>query len=909
MARTNNSKDVSNTHALTVDSSSYRAAFPSYRVFIYGHDITNDVSSVRINHSGGSLERSTSTCSISLVNNFDKYLWTHDDIIDITNSKKKIALDWDLFYESYYQPNNTGYDSYNAFLGGPKVDSSGNAYINNKSSVMKALDKGGPSLSNEFINEFVPLLAQASPEEIMYLLRKLSASFSNLSLSEAQAIASKIKEYKVNSDTNYAFFFQNFVEDGFDYNIKDEIKNKKLTHTVTFKKFTSDNTFITQENRVAFDYFMQEGDCIFHCNDPVRVAFRDPFDARVWYWMFTGFVDSCTENVGVNLDSEIIINCTDVTKVARYATIQMNTGLLDPNIDWIFEGLTNQQGDNAANIGVLGVKQPFEGLSVPEILEVLFFGSESSSNLVEYMATSLFELLKLLSADELIAYSINNLGVKPSEAYDKIKGTLVSMHSSSNSYNFVKERVHKTFTEGVIERLNDLNWPGLRQPRGIPFKRQNSKIGIHYYVFGEPSPTDLAFNAKRVDNLFVWNEILHHRVSSDDLETMKIDNTSVDGSIEYIDKGNDNKLSYSDVSSMRQHLTAEQIIYKIGTDLENYPVGYNRVFYFTPAGLIEAVGNVLIDRTPGGVSLANSIFKDRLTFLYDVAGNMDWRFYATPKGDLVFEMPFYDYDPQDFWYRDTNTTEDTSLVLKNYNELFDKNYDGKYDQESLLRLSSFVYSSEDERAITPIKATFNYEEAFKIKINDQLGYSNTMSDQGLINVYTAKPHIIAGLSELTNGIPQKFCYAVEKSLIPTLGVRVFDGGLLYGYVDTKEAAELFCALEINKKNAEARNIGISTLPNFGLMVNRPIHWQRRNYCANIVSLSHSIVWNSDVSTSINVNNVRGWSGESDERGNPLYKHFGDTNRPFNLVNILVKAREKHRASLAENELNSMKPVK
>ena len=68
----------------------YKAGFPAYKVFIYGEEISADVMSVRINQSGGSLERSPSTVSISLANPMEKYTLTHNDMIYVGRAKVAI---------------------------------------------------------------------------------------------------------------------------------------------------------------------------------------------------------------------------------------------------------------------------------------------------------------------------------------------------------------------------------------------------------------------------------------------------------------------------------------------------------------------------------------------------------------------------------------------------------------------------------------------------------------------------------------------------------------------------------------------------------------------------------------------------------------------------------------------------
>jgi hypothetical protein len=66
--------------------SSVRVAFPGYRVFIFGYEVTDDVVEVRVNNSGGSAERTAGTCSFSLVNPQDKYILNYSDMIYIGKS-------------------------------------------------------------------------------------------------------------------------------------------------------------------------------------------------------------------------------------------------------------------------------------------------------------------------------------------------------------------------------------------------------------------------------------------------------------------------------------------------------------------------------------------------------------------------------------------------------------------------------------------------------------------------------------------------------------------------------------------------------------------------------------------------------------------------------------------------------
>lgn len=137
-------------------------------------------------------------------------------------------------------------------------------------------------------------------------------------------------------------------------------------------------------------------------------------------------------------------------------------------------------------------------------------------------------------------------------------------------------------------------------------------------------------------------------------------------------------------------------------------------------------------------------------------------------------------------------------------------------------------------------------------------------------------------------------------MFPTLGARQSEGEELWSFIDSNEEAAVFAALQLNKTNANARNLSVDTIPKFGIMVNRPLYWAHRNYYCSTVSMSHSYVWNSDVSTSVNLNNVRTWSGEIDKtKKKMVFRHFGDSDRPFNLAVLFKELNEQRKGSSSE----------
>ena len=148
------------------------------------------------------------------------------------------------------------------------------------------------------------------------------------------------------------------------------MKMKNSLHCIPVTKGTDDVLYYG--DRLIYDYPMMEGDCIFHPNDPVRIVFRDPFDPSIWYWEFTGFIDSWTEEQGLNKDSTISISCTDVSKMARYATVAVNTGIIKGE-EIPIGGLVGAGAETGANAGLILTSNLFSNLSIPDIGNSVFW--------------------------------------------------------------------------------------------------------------------------------------------------------------------------------------------------------------------------------------------------------------------------------------------------------------------------------------------------------------------------------------------------------------------------------------------------------------------------------------------------------------------------------------------------------
>jgi len=832
----------------------YKPAFPACRVFIYGFEVSNDVISVQTTQSGGSIERAPSVCSITLANKDKKYIITHSDMVKIAEARKAIS------------------------------DSKSKSSTEN--SIIYPLGGDQPSfdLSSEVINEVIYRLSLASDEELIYLLG--SMGFTNLTIDDAKAVMVSVRSEKEKQSKDWDannFIMGSWNEGELSYNIKQQVVRVKSAYkTQLIASESMDLKFLNYENRLAFDYPYQEEDCIFHANDPVRVAMRDPFDPRVWYWAFTGFVDVMTENEGVNLDSQITITCTDVSKMVRYAITQLNAFGLDANIAKVLEMFDQSGKSTAAQSGLVLMKEIFSGLRVQEILELIFFGSDYVIKHFDPYIFALKEMIDSLKGEtEFVDFAIARFGVTLEEAYNYVAlddTYQVSVEKTRELFKGAVDDVVKKFQSNGAARVKDLQWKGIVTPRGVPFKRKDNSYGVHFYVYGTPTLLDEVYGAQSTTDFYNWNEVIHHRVRYSDLENMRNDTS------------NKSNFNYS-------NMNVDQVIYTIGTDIINYPVGHGKVFYFAPAGLSDVTSEGVLDKglNAGSSLAAHSVFKDRLSMLYDMASSIDWRFYSTPKGDLVFEHPFYDHEPKDFFgikAQDSDLTDTNKTNKLRYDEIFQKQYSGKYTEKEATELTnlSFKMNTEDADLIDfskPLKeGFFDYSKEFVISKDEQVSISNTFSDRGVITIYLVERNLTPFQQSLN--IDRPYVGAVDMAMVPTLGFRVDTGGINTA-IGTDDGAFLAAALYLSRVNAEARSISVNIIPRFGLMVNRPLQLKSKNYCANIVSISHSFVWNSGLTTSVNLNSIKAWSGTVDKEGNQIYRHFYDRAKPFDYKEFMSRS--------------------
>jgi hypothetical protein len=255
-----------------------RQAFPAYRVFIFGKEVTGDVTSVMNNWHDGP---NPSTCTITLLSPEDKYIVTHDDIVKIVTKR-----------------------GYNGDIG------------NVENNTMPVAEN---SISTDVKASVTDVKDMKWHEQNGVLTTKIAAD-------------------RISMPTDASNQISNV-----------EPQSEELIERFPF----------------------QCGKPIFHPMDPVRVAFRDPFDPSTWCWIFCGFVSDFTENVGVNQEKTLTVVAESPAKLLRYARFTANSGIVDASKLYVRNAIVADIQTKTAYANL------FTDMSIQQVFFAMLFGIEA----------------------------------------------------------------------------------------------------------------------------------------------------------------------------------------------------------------------------------------------------------------------------------------------------------------------------------------------------------------------------------------------------------------------------------------------------------------------------------------------------------------------------------------------------
>ena len=341
-----------------------------------------------------------------------------------------------------------------------------------------------------------------------------------------------------------------------------------------------------------------------------------------------------------------------------------------------------------------------------------------------------------------------------------------------------------------------------------------------------------------IENLGNWQSLIDHEVKITDLEEMAVpefDGTSLFDAVVRFADGTPDPTS---------------IIKIIGLNPQLFPVDGGRLLMLLPASFHPQVNREVLLKDMISNFRLETEFASRLGIIYDTIERIEFLFYESPKGDLICEFPLYDFDPDD-WSLDGRTphvgVDNQSLFFSTQEER------GPFG-------SRYIISKMD---------TYNFARQFSDeKVRTQMiAYWQTI--QNMLEIGDSRQYTAPAVVNLPHLFP---LYGIRAEQVPPKA-----------FIGTKEAASALCHVWLNKMNADAINIGINAIPNFGLWLNRPLQFLPRNMIGTTASLTHSIKWGmgGSVDTRVNLRYIRTWDGLLDSNGKALYTPIGgQASRPL-----------------------------
>jgi hypothetical protein len=322
-----------------------------------------------------------------------------------------------------------------------------------------------------------------------------------------------------------------------------------------------------------------------------------------------------------------------------------------------------------------------------------------------------------------------------------------------------------------------------------------------------------------------------------------------------------------------------EVITAIGTNPHIYPVDNGRLIILAPSTLGPNTNREIIDKGFKGVS-GKTTWKNRLFMIYDFCESIEFKFYATPKGDLVVEMPLYDFEPRDFG-EDAIDESTLTRALQGTTALSAARTARTSSEQQL-------FDTLASSAIGPLAPHY------RIARRDTLTSSQTFTDAKVITQLVQKYQVAQAWSDL--GFVQDVAGVrpvVEtlRALVPQFGVRDQEGNARV-YVASEEGARAFAQLQMNQHNSDALTEQIDTIMQLRIGPNRPVFIEDEHCIATVRSVSRTIDWESrSVSQTIGLNYLRTWDGSLGSDGKPIYTTLGGAaSRPLNYAAFFNRAR-------------------
>lgn len=334
----------------------------------------------------------------------------------------------------------------------------------------------------------------------------------------------------------------------------------------------------------------------------------------------------------------------------------------------------------------------------------------------------------------------------------------------------------------------------------------------------------------------------------------------------------------------------EAIIDIIGTAPQDYMVDGGRLLMLVPNSLGVKNNKIIVNDIIQSYGL-NSEWLSAGSILYSTVDRIQFSMYCTPRGDIVVEPPLYDFDPDDFGM--TQITQGQFIEsMNNVANSTDTKIDDNINPVTILSYAEHDLMSYINKDHAIGNTVYNkilrgpYGQAYVIRKSDTTNIEAAFSDEKVYNVAVASHSIFQNYENLPNtSIIGDLVVIPIPNLIPLYGTRQVSL-TPRGFISTAEAAKLFCYIQLAKLNADAHTIRVNIIPNIKLGVNRPLYIEARNCIATIKQVAHTITWGTtgSMETTVDLYATRVWEGLVDKNDPtvPIYTPIGGFNsRPLN----------------------------
>lgn len=599
-----------------------RNAFPAYRVFLFGFEITEDVTSITIqNHIG----KAPNTCVISVLNERDKYILTHEDMLFLLDADPsqlrrpsrnlEIAaedIEFRRLVEDLADPRSR-FEGILSETGIPLDDDYSLANPNGLKSRIFKLKQQHVPIDVDVINENGEVIGR-EPRNRWAFAEGLSVFHPNDPL---RVFVRDIFDPRV-----WFYGFSGLVTDVTDDVSKDNMKTLSIS--------SEDPTKLLRYARITANPGINDASILTADDEAEITGNSNPLQDKTLVQIFDFLIFGSHRELPPAPDVPV--------ETAR----EFRPDPVNPSFRRVVSESEEQLRSRIIRSGLIGTDiLPGDDLT-PDQQRALDAAVDRTR---ERAVTRAEAEDKFFSVDVINQYGetvqrrfgLTGTGsFKP--AQDRVGGVLAKLAASGAATlpGLTTDEQAALASGASLSELNSVSQEDFEKSDAALRAAVTEAASGPFVLSLGSDPTAPDGQEATPISLEQWDSIVSWRVQNADLSTLLSKDVPEAIYRERLRK------RHATVTSI------EDVITLIGTDPVHFPVDGGRVFMFLPIGAgatgREVVGQQLI----GSFAVKTGEFQNRLALCYQALDRIEFIFYCTPKGDLVVEFPLYDFDPNDF---------------------------------------------------------------------------------------------------------------------------------------------------------------------------------------------------------------------------------------------------------------------